>query len=183
MKLTIALLSIVILFGCSGEGSSGEGKSNQPVNETANKESRVLGIFGQKEEKNYVIASPLEGVLVRDGKPLANTRIIRRLRWNGNEEGVVDEFFTDDKGYFDIPIHEEFLALGKLTEFVGTITLYVDSINDDNFFYHSSKRSAEIYSDIKEPLLELVCDMAQEEALVDISRVGIFSRCKWKGMP
>ncbi len=182
MKLTIALLSFAILFGCSGEGSSGEDKSNQFVNESTNKESRGEGIFGKKEEKNYVISSPLEGVLVSDGKPLANTKIIRRLRWNGNEEGIFDEFVTDDNGYFDIPIHEEFLALGKLTEFVGTITLYVDSINDDNFFYHTSKRSAEIYSDIKEPLLELVCDMAQEEALVDISRVGIYSRCKWKGL-
>ncbi len=28
----------------------------------------------------------------------------------------------------------------------------------------------------------LVCDLAQDEALVDISRVGILSRCKWKGM-
>ena len=183
MKLTIGLLSFIVLMGCSGESTSNEGKSNKTVNETANKESTVLGIFGKKDKENYVVSSPLNGFLVREGKALVNTKVIRRLSWSGNEEGIVDEFVTDDKGYFDIPVHEELLTLGKLTEFVGTITLYVDSINDDNFFYHSSKRSAEIYSDTKEPLAELVCDMAQEEALVDISRVGIFSRCKWKGMP
>ena len=51
MKLTIALLSFVILLGCSGESTSNEDKSTQTVNETTNKESKVLGIFGKKEEK------------------------------------------------------------------------------------------------------------------------------------
>lgn len=142
----------------------------------------MLGIFGKNDEEKYVISSPLSGVLVREGKPLVNSKIVRRLSWSGNEQGVVDEFYTDGEGNFTIPVHEENLSLGKLTEFVGTITLYLDKVDDDNFFYHSSKRSAEIYSDTKEPLQELVCDMAQEEALVEVSRVGIFSRCKWEGI-
>lgn len=188
MKLLISLLSFIILLGCSGESTSQDkiAEESSPkaiVKEATNKELNVLGLFGKKEENIYVISSPLEGVLVKGGKPLANTKIIRRLSWNGNDEGIVDEFTTDDEGHFDIPTHEQSLSIGKLTEFVGTVTLYIESIDDDNFFYHSSKRSAEIYSDTKEPLEELVCDMAQEEALVDISRVGIFSRCKWKGMP
>jgi hypothetical protein len=184
MKKLIGLLSFIILLGCSGESAQQdritEGNYSK---ETANKESSVLGLFGKSDAEKYVISSPLNGVLVREGKALINTKIIRRLSWSGNDEGVIDEFITDDKGYFDIPVHEEMLVMGKLTEFVGTVTLYVESIDDDNFFYHSSKRSAEIYSDTLEPLEELMCDMAQDEALVDISRVGIFSRCKWKGMP
>ena len=188
MKLIISLLSFIVLFGCSGESTSQdrtvqENHLKTMVQGSANKESSMLGIFGKKGAEKYVISSPLKGVLVREGKVLANTKVIRRLSWSGNDAGVVDEFITDDEGYFDIPTHEELLTIGKLTEFVGTIALYIDSIDDDNFFYHSSKRSAEIYSDTKEPLKELVCDMAQEEALVDISRVGIFSRCKWQGMP
>ncbi len=184
MKLLISLLSFIILLGCSGESTSQDRITEENSSKkTANKESQMLGLFGKKDVENYVISSPLSGVLVREGKPLTNTKIIRRLSWSGNDEGFVDEFITNDKGYFDIPMHEELLTIGKLTEFVGTLTLYIESIDDDNFFYHSSKRSPEIYSDTKEPLQELVCDMAQEEALVDISRVGIFSRCKWKGMP
>ncbi|PKG81057.1 hypothetical protein CXF85_20055 [Colwellia sp. 75C3] len=183
MKLLISLLSLIILLGCSGESSSQDKIAEENVNEVSNKESTMLGLFGKKNTEKYVVSSPLEGILVKDGQPLVNTKIIRRLSWSGNDEGTVDEFFTDGEGYFTIPVYEEILAIGKLTEFVGTITLYVKSVDDDNFFYHSSKRSAEIYSDTKAPLEELVCDMAHDEALVDISRVGIFSRCKWKGMP
>jgi len=180
MKILISLLGVIILIGCSGESSS---QDRVTENEKSNKELNVLGVFGKSDAEKYVIASPLNGVLVREGKALINTKIIRRLSWSGNDEGIEDEFITDDKGYFDIPVYEEMLTIGKLTEFVGTVTLYIESIDDENFFYHSSKRSAEIYSDTLEPLKELVCDMAQDEALVDISRVGIFSRCKWTDMP
>ncbi|KGJ96921.1 DUF6795 domain-containing protein [Colwellia psychrerythraea] len=184
MKFLISLLSIIILLGCSGESTSQDRIAEQsPQKEVVKKESEMLGIFGKDEQVKYVISSPLNGVLVRDGKALANAKIIRRLSWSGNDVGVIDEYLTDDEGYFDIPMHEESLSLGKLTEFVGSITLYIETIDDDNFFYHSSKRSPEIYSDTEAHLEDLVCDMAQEEELVDISRVGIFSRCKWKGMP
>ena len=188
MKLLISLLSFVMLLGCSGESTSQNNIAEESlpkvvIKETSNKESGMLGIFGKKGTEKYVISSPLTGVLVKNGQALTNTKIIRRLSWSGNEEGTIDEFFTDGEGDFTIPVYEEMLAIGKLTEFVGTITLYIDSVDDDNFFYHSSKRSAEIYSDTKAPLEELVCDVAHDEALVDISRVGIFSRCKWKGMP
>lgn len=184
MKLLISLLSFIILLGCSGESTSQDKVTKEHSSkEIENKESNVLGIFGKKGTEKFVISSPLNGILVREGEALPNTKIIRRLTWSGNDEGIVDEFITDDNGNFNIPVHEELLTIGKLTEFVGTVTLYIKSIDDENFFYHSTKRSAEIYSDTKEPLQELVCDMAHDEALVDISRVGIFSRCKWKGMP
>lgn len=143
----------------------------------------MLGFMGKKDADNYVISSPLEGMLVENGEPLKNHKIVRHLTWSGNEEGIVDEFFTDDKGYFVIPVHEERLTIGKLTEFVGTITLYSNSMTDDNFFYNSAKRSGEIYSDTKAPLQALVCDIHDEAELVEISRVGIYSRCKWKDMP
>ncbi len=87
------------------------------------------------------------------------------------------------KGHFDIPIYEQLLSIGKLNEFIGTITLYIDSKSNENFFYHSSKRSAAVFLMTGAALEELVCDIAQPEALVEISRVGIFSRCKWEGMP
>jgi galactitol-specific phosphotransferase system IIB component len=47
----------------------------------------------------------------------------------------------------------------------------------------AQKEVQKFFSDTGAALEELVCDIAQAEALVEISRVGIFSRCKWKGMP
>ena len=81
MKLLISLLSLTILLGCSGESSSQDKVAEENVNEISNKESTMLGLFGKKETEKYVVSSPLEGILVKDGQPLVNTKIIRRLRW------------------------------------------------------------------------------------------------------
>jgi len=180
MKLTIGLLPFIILLGCSGESTSSDCKSNQAINKTANKESSVLGLFGKDEKEKYVISSPLDGILVRDGKPLANTKIIRRLRWNGNDEGVVDEFITDDKGYFSIPAHEEQLSIGKLAQFVSNIELFSESETDDNFFWYSNKFSGELFSDFESPIEGLTCQLDEKETRFELKHCAIYSKCKWK---
>jgi hypothetical protein len=181
-QLLLSLLTCITILAYSDESMSEESSSIKVVNDNVKRKASMLGIFGEKADK-YVISSPLAGTLIKGGIPLANTKIIRRLTWSGNDTGISDHFITDNKGHFDIPIYKQQLSIGKLTEFVGTITLYIDSESDENFFYHSSKRSAEVFSDTGAVLEELVCDIAQAEALVEISRVGIFSRCKWKDMP
>ena len=180
MKLLTSLLCFLILLGCSGESAS-EQKMDNKIEE----ESRVLGLFGSKETKNYVIASPLSGVLVKDGKPLANTKIIRRLTWNGNEEGTVSEFTTDAEGYFTIPVHEETLTLNTMTEFVASSTLYVDEVSDENFFWYSPKRTEGLYSETGGMLEEVVCELSNEEDRVTPENADtyIFSKCKWQNKP
>jgi len=138
-------------------------------------------LLGKKPLQNYVISSPIEGVLMKDGKPMANTKIIRELIWFGGEETRTHEFTTNDKGEFSLPVYEKELKLGKLTEFSATTSLYVNTTNEDDFFYHTSNRSGNIYSETKEPLQNLVCDMNQKEDSVTITRESIYSRCVWSG--
>jgi len=180
MRILIGLLSFIILLGCSGESSSQDKITEKKA---TNKESNVLGIFGKKEEKSYVISSPLEGILVKGGKPLVNTKIIRRLRWNGNEEGVVDEFMTDEKGYFSLPVNEEVLSLNAMTQFVASTTLFANSELDDNFFWYSPKTDGELFSDSGGKLEEMICDLDNEEERVEATRHGILTKCRWKNMP
>ena len=185
MKLLISLLSLIILLGCSGESSSQdkiaeEGFSKVSTKEASKKESTMLGLFGKKEENKYVISSPLEGRLVKDGQPLVNTKIIRRLRWNGYDEGVVDEFTTDAKGYFSIPAHEEFLSIGKLAQFVSNIELFSESETDNNFFWYSNKFSGELFSDFETPIKALVCDINSSESRVELKHGAVYSKCSWK---
>ena len=120
--------------------------------------------------------------MVSDGKPLANTKVIRRLRWNGNEDGVVDEFTTDDKGYFLLPVYEKKLSLSSMTEFVGKVELFAISESDDNFFWYSVKRSEELYSDFDGPLVDLVCDLEKPDITVEMKEFPGITRCRWAGM-
>ncbi len=184
MKVVIGMLSFIILLGCSGESTSQASSAvdNLPQ-ETANKESSVLGLFGKKNAEKYVISSPIEGRLVKDGKPMENTKIIRRLRWNGNEEGVVDEFITDDTGYFSIPAHEEFLSIGTLAQFVSNIELFSESETDDNFFWYNNKFNGEVFSDFGGPIVDLICDTNKKEEHIELKHGAVYSKCLWDNMP
>ena len=140
-------------------------------------------MFGQPKKESYVIFSPLDGLLMQNGKPLANTKIIRRLRWNGNDEGLVEEFETDSEGRFSLPVHEEELSLGMLSQFVGKAKLYVDTEKADNLFWYSPKLTPEIYSETDGPLNNLVCDISFPETVVNLSTWNILTKCQWQDMP
>jgi len=179
MRILISLLSFIILLGCSGESSSQDKITEKKA---ANKESSVLGLFGKKEEKEYVISSPLEGTLTKDGKPLVNSEIIRRVYWNGNDEGVVDVFKSDEFGMFKIPAYKVALKLSSMAEFVGKVELFAISESDSNFFWYSVKRSEEIYSDFDGPLKGLICDLAKPDITVEMKEFPAITRCRWVGM-
>jgi len=181
MKILFSLLSFILLLGCSGESSSQDKTAEKNISKKEeNKESNVLGLFGKKDEETFVVSSPIEGTLVKDGKPMAHTKIIRRLRWNGNDEGVVDEFNTDENGYFSIPAHEELLSIGKLAQFVSNIELFSESETDENFFWYSNKFSGELFSDFGSPIEGLTCHLDETESRVELKHGAIYSKCKWQ---
>ena len=181
MQLILGILSLTLLLGCTPKSES----ATIITNSKAQKETSMFGFLIEKETKKYVIASPLSGVLMKGGKPLINTKIVRRLTWNGNDSGILQEFMTDRKGAFSIPIHEEILTLSGITEFVASNALYVHEAIDENFFWYSPKRTESIYSDYGSEIEGLVCDLDSNERRVTPpdSDTYIFSKCAWNKMP
>ncbi len=183
MKLTIGLLSLILLLGCSGESISSESKSTQANNESVNKEFQVLGIFNKKEEKNFVISSPFEGTLLKDGKPLSNIKITRYLSWASYEGERVDEFFTGDEGQFEIPAHIESLRLGALVQFYSNMLLVAEYKGEEVELWSSSKFNGDMYSETDGPLQGLKCDIDSKEAGVEMILSTINTKCRWQDMP
>lgn len=132
---------------------------------------------------NYVIASPLEGVLMKDGKPLVNTTIIRRVRWNDNEDGVEETFATDEKGYFKLPKYEKELEMGALAQFVGKTDLWAVVDGERDQFWFSSKMEKEENSEYEEIPEGVVCDLLVEEEGVNINLGLCLTKCRWDNMP
>ena len=189
MKASMSILLVALLCSCSGENIEQKTAQSLPVNtttQTHTKEASMFSLFGKKELKNYYVSSPLQGTLVKGGKPMANTKIIRRLMWNDNDEGVFDEFTTDENGYFDIPAHQVELALG-MVQFVGKIGLFSESAKEDNqdtnLMWYSVKYSAEIYSDTEKPLEGVVCEMKNDQVRVELKETAVLTRCTWNDMP
>lgn len=140
-------------------------------------------MFTKGSTEKYVIFSPMEGVLMQNGEPLPNTKIVRRLRWNGNDDGLVEEFLTDDQGRFSLPVHEEELAIGMLGQFVGKADLEIESDHGRDYLWTSSKFYPEIYSETGGEISGLVCDIESEEIAVPMGPTSILTKCRWKNMP
>lgn len=174
MKYFIPILIITFIFGCSSD-----------VDKAAleNKEERVFN-----PNKTYVITSPIEGTLVKNGKPLANKVIKRKLKWFGNEAGIVQTFSTDEKGHFSLPAHEAKLKLGMLTQFVAKTYLDLELDGELLPIWYSAKYDEEMYSELspsKEPISNLVCDLEAEEIGAsgeDGSSANILTICRWDGI-
>jgi len=184
MQILISILSLIILLGCSGESTSHDRVAEKNISKKVeNKESNVLGLFGKDEKENYVISSPLQGLLRKGDKPLVNTKITRYIEWTGFEGEKVDEFYTDEKGRFNIPIYEETLSLGKLAQFVGKALLIVELNEEEIPIWVVAKFDGEMYSDLSGPLNELVCDIKSDRLSLDMPRSMISTRCRWQSMP
>lgn len=179
MKHFVAATIIVFLTGCGED-------VNTSVNSEADKEPEMFldELLGKNPKKTYVIASPMDGVLMQNGKPLAHTQIIRHLWWNGNEDGLEETFVTDEQGQFSLPVHEEQLSLGKLTQFTCSTFLEV-VINSQRFdVWYNHNLRGDMYAETEgRKLDDLVCDLSNEKIEVRPGISSIMTICRWEGMP
>ena len=120
---------------------------------------------------------------MKNGKPVVNARIIRKLRWNGNEDGITQEFNTDETGFFSLPAHEETLSLGALEQFVGKTNIDVDNDGTMENIWFSAKTSPDLNSEYETPPRELVCDLNNADIGVSINFGTCLTKCRWANMP
>lgn len=140
-------------------------------------------MFIQAKKKKYVISSPLEGVLMNGDQPLRNTTITRRLRWNGNEEGLVQHFTSDEQGRFSLPVHEEELVLGMFNQFVAKVDMSVEIDGVSYDIWYSTKFEPEIFAETGRQAQELVCDITEAELTVRPGISKVSTICRWNNMP
>ena len=139
--------------------------------------------FGNKSEETFVTSSPIEGKIMNGGLPVANARIVRKVRSNKHQDWVVEEFSTDENGFFSLPVREETYALG-LTQFVSATQVDIE-INGElvNFWYSNTSRGR-LYSEFGGTALQnLVCELADEEIIINGDGYGILTKCHWSNMP
>ena len=138
--------------------------------------------LNKSEEKTYVICSPMEGVLLNNGEPLRATKIIRKLTWNANSGGLIEEFYTDDNGRFALPSHEDSFNMGSvLTQFVANQVLQVEVDGKTEEIWISGQLTGEMYGETagKKPE-ELVCDLSNDMARVYGENQSLLAtKCRW----
>ena len=167
--LCVALAVIIGFSGCDTD--------------TSNAKAEQYMFLETPPPASFVISSPLQGILLKDGIPLGHTRIFRMLRWNGNEEGVTQEFRTDETGFFSLPAHEEILSIGPLEQFVGKTNIDVEHEGKIENFWFSAKTKPDLNSEYDTPPIGLNCDISNAEMGVQTSFATCLTKCRWENMP
>ncbi len=168
MKAVSTLLIYALLLGCNADNS------------LPTKDSHV---FIKPTTETYVISSPMEGVLMKDGQPLANTKIIRTLRWNDNEDGLTETFTTDEQGRFSLPIHEVDLTLGMLAQFVASVKLEAKIDGKIIDIWYNNKFEKGLNAETDGAISGLACELTAEEIVVETGLSKVMTICRWDNMP
>lgn len=138
--------------------------------------------FGNKSEETFVTSSPIEGKIMNEGLPVTNARIVRKVRSNKHQDWVVEEFSTDENGFFSLPVREETYALG-LTQFVSATQVDIEINGELVNFWYSNNSLGRLYSEFGgEALRDLICELTQEEIIINGDSYGILAKCHWSGM-
>jgi hypothetical protein len=146
------------------------------------KENNMFG-FGNNSEETFVTSSPIEGKILNEGLPVANARIVRKVRSNKHQDWVVEEFSTDENGFFSLPVREETYSLG-LTQFVSATQVDIEIDSELVNFWYSNSLKGEIYAELGgTELEELSCELTSEKIIINGDFHNILTKCTWNNMP
>jgi hypothetical protein len=132
-----------------------------------------------------VTSSPLNGQILKAGIPVSNAKIIRKVQSNATEpEWLVDEFQTDENGFFSIPVKEEFYSLNMVTQFVSSTRLDVEIDGELHNFWFNAKYKDSLFAENGEVEIEgLVCDLENQKIRVSQVYAAVLTKCRWSNMP
>lgn len=122
--------------------------------------------------------SKISGVITLDGKPAAKARVIRTVNLNKNK---VDETYTDENGYFEMPaVFQRTVTKFLPQEFVAKQNIVVRYNEQEYEVWSGVKRAPEENSESRGMPLVVECELGMDELdYKNINGSPIFSRCKW----
>lgn len=125
--------------------------------------------------------SKISGVITLDGKPAAKARVIRTVNLNKNK---VDETYTDENGYFEMPaVFQRTVTKFLPQEFVATQELHVEHDQKKYRIWYSVKRDPSENTESRGKPLAVSCELNSEERHFLINRSPMHTLCAWDVEP
>lgn len=129
--------------------------------------------------KAYVF-SPVRLTLTLDGKPLKETKVIRRWAWN--DDGSEDYAFTNGEGFVAFPeVRQRGITQIFPAEFVTSQQIAIVIDNKEERIWSSAKRSPTKNSELGGMPLELSCELNNEEKMYRDFGPPLLTKCTWGG--
>jgi hypothetical protein len=136
-----------------------------------------MPIFSHPPEE-VVVFSPMQGQITHHGKPVANAKISRWLKWK-DPEGETEIFYTDENGYFDLPIKTDVVTLGKFSTFVMAQKISVHFEGTTYDIWVTGKRSKIKYGELAGRPVNFRCELISEERPIRLKEGLLLTQCEW----
>lgn len=121
--------------------------------------------------------SSMSGNLYFDGEPVAHATLIRTINFDGYER---DRFVTDENGYFELPaVIEANLSAEQIADFSVGQEILVEYQGRRYTLWSAVKSDPRENSEARGQELEVRCDMAGLNQLVQVDGHPIFTPCRW----
>lgn len=136
-----------------------------------------MSLFSKSEEE-VILCSPIEGIITFKGKPVANIKIDRWLKWK-DETGEIDSTYTDDKGQFSLPVKKEIVKGNALSQFVVAQEIRASHNEVEYPIWAKAKRAKEMFGELDGKPVNFRCELTDELVRVDAGRGTLMTSCKW----
>lgn len=132
--------------------------------------------------QEVVIASPLEGILTFEGKPVADVKIERKLSWFDQSESVEDFVVTNSNGHFILPLVKKTLKLSNLTQFVVSQEINAIYNGKKILIWYMGKGSKIEFGELGGEPVNLKCELSSDEIVTRDYKNPLITRCKWDSL-
>ena len=137
----------------------------------------TMSLFSKSEEE-VILCSPIEGIITFKGKPVADIKIDRWLKWK-DETGENDSTYTDNKGQFSLPVKKEILKGNALSQFVVAQEIRANHNKVEYPIWAKAKRAKEMFGELDGRPVNFRCELTDELVRVDAGRGTLMTSCKW----
>jgi len=132
--------------------------------------------------QEVVIASPFEGILTFEGKPVTGVKIERKLSWFDQSESTEDFVVTNSNGHFTLPLVKKTLKLSNLVHFVVSQEIHAIHNGEAIVIWAMGKSSKIEYGELGGKPVNLKCELNSERRITRDYNTPMMTRCTWDSL-
>ena len=132
--------------------------------------------------QEVVLASPMEGTLTFNGKPISGVKIQRKLSWYDDEGRFEDFVVTNTNGHFILPVIKDTVKVSGLMPLVISQEISARHNGEDVLIWALGKDSKIEYGELGGKPVNMRCELSNEKRITRDYNTPMMTRCTWDSL-
>lgn len=128
------------------------------------------------------ISTGISGVILRNGEPIPNLTVRRKLSWKTDEWDNITEVITDKNGAFSFESYWQKVRLKLMTQpvFHARIVVIDKLSGEEEIIFNTAKLGLEEFEEFEGVPTNFRCELSEERRKVDTKYGFIGTNCYWE---